>query len=152
MQVRSSQVYEAFQLLQNDTNVKGAVISIVSDPDVWEAMMKNEKVKELKRIFENSQGVERKEIEPSSAKDLSDLNHDWVNTVSDILHSMFAESKQLVLGVKENIQRIISSIFALTNNKGCAGVDDDPLEKKLKSCMMLAVIVLALVLVKRVNA
>lgn len=35
---------------------QGAVISIVSDPDVWHAMMKNEKVQELKRIFQKSQG------------------------------------------------------------------------------------------------
>lgn len=151
VQVARNPVHEAFQLLQSDPNVKGAVISIVSDPDVWHAMMKNEKVQELKRIFQESQGSGKGEPDFSSAEQQSHVKHDWTNGVSDLLHLIIGKSKQVISKVQEDISRIIRSIFALLS-KGCQSEKSDPFDKTLRSSMMLAVLVLAVVLIKRVQA
>ncbi|PRQ32438.1 hypothetical protein RchiOBHm_Chr5g0046391 [Rosa chinensis] len=44
-------VYEAFSLLQNESSVQRIVVSLSSDRAVWDAVMNNEVVRELRESF-----------------------------------------------------------------------------------------------------
>ncbi|KAJ9681473.1 hypothetical protein PVL29_020372 [Vitis rotundifolia] len=47
----SNRVYDAFHLLQTDTDIQRMVMAISSDNTVWDAVLNNEVVKELRELF-----------------------------------------------------------------------------------------------------
>ncbi|KAL8192805.1 hypothetical protein R6Q57_027253 [Mikania cordata] len=57
----SESVYDAFRLLQSEPSVKRMVMSLSSDKAVWEAVMNNEVVRELRdSIYEGSNDMNNK--------------------------------------------------------------------------------------------
>ena len=83
--------------------------------------------------------------------------HDWVTALADAVHSIVGSSKQIAFKVQEEICRIIRSIFGVSS-KGWEpsskdpSQTDDPVESTLKSSMALAMVVFAIVLLKRFHA
>lgn len=151
VQVARSPVHEAFHLLQNDSNVKGAVISIVSDPDVWHAMMKNEKVQELRCIFERSQGTG--EVEVSTMQELpskDDKDEDPFGRVSSAVRLIVEMSKQVICQVQDDLSKFIMGIFSLLTGFKPPLEKEDPIDKAMTSTMMIALLVATVVLLKRV--
>ncbi|KAI5073203.1 hypothetical protein GOP47_0011216 [Adiantum capillus-veneris] len=153
VQVTKSPVHEAFHLLQNDSNVKGAVMSIASDPDVWHAMMRNEKVQELRRIFEKSQGTGKLDTSPMpelpSKADKDDDKDDPFGSVFSAFRVIGNMSMQLVCQVQDDLSKFVRNVFSLLSGANYPSAKEDPADKAMKSTMMLAVLVVAVVLLKR---
>ncbi|MCO5577597.1 hypothetical protein L7F22_031428 [Adiantum nelumboides] len=151
VQAIKSPVHEAFQLLQNDPDVKGAVISLATDPDVWHAMMKNKKVQELRRIFEKSQGAVEIDTSPMHELPSKEDKDDPFGGVFSALRLIGDLSRQLVCQVQEDLSKFISSVISMLTGVNLPSKQEDPVDQAMTNTMLLTVLVVAVVLLKRLR-
>ncbi|CAO2816283.1 unnamed protein product [Amaranthus hypochondriacus] len=133
---RWGRVYDAFHLLETEPSVQRMVVSLSSDKAVWNAVLNNEAVREIRDSYRNADSV------PPS----SDEKPDPSKTNLNILKWVFNDMKVKLLEILGNISQFIADIFTpLDYNKEQYFVFSD----KLKSSFLLTVVVLLIVVVAR---
>ncbi|KAG9452204.1 hypothetical protein H6P81_005108 [Aristolochia fimbriata] len=127
---------DAFRLLRVNPFVQRMVASLSSDKAVWDAVMKNEAVREMK---ESLCGVCRSGNEIPGDSD--------ENPALRVLIYVLEVAKAKVVEFIETVRKQVNDLFAAA---AASGEDDATLlEETLKSSFMLSVMVLLVVLVTR---
>lgn len=127
-------VYDAFHLLQTEPSVQRMVISLSSDKAVWDAVLNNEAVREIRESYCNV--VE--------TNDSSDENSDPSDTNPNVLKWMFDNMKVKLLEVIEIITQFVGKIL-----KPLDPNETSTFSEKLMSTFLLTVVVLLIVVVAR---
>lgn len=143
----SRAMLEAFHQFQHNPAVQGMVVSLATDKGVWDAVLANEKIKEFRRDFSapksagmHSDGVSMVQKVESSSKH------------TNIFTQVFWKSKKAFLYFIQGFQNFVASLFETVekNSHGSGGNEKvNFLERSLRACMMLAVLVLTIVFFKR---
>lgn len=141
----SSPVYEAFHLLQTNPQVQGVVKSLACDPAVWNAVLNNEKVKKLTQcLYERDENLSDKK--PVPPEDESGGYKYFQNATSKVYDYVAQKVLQLI----DSIAEIVSSIFGSVEKTFFMKEESNAVDKTVASCMLLAVAVLLVVMIKRV--
>ncbi|XP_024368679.1 uncharacterized protein [Physcomitrium patens] len=143
----SRAMLEAFHQFQHNPAVQGMVVSLAKDKGVWDAVLANEKIKEFRRDFNApktagmpSGGVSMVQKVESSSKH------------TNIFTQIFWKSKKAFLYFIQGFRNFVASLFETVekNSHGSGGNEKvNFLERSLRACMMLAVLVLTIVVFKR---
>lgn len=141
----SGSVYQAFHLLQTNTKVQDAVKSLARDPAVWRAVLSNEKVLELTQTLQEGQGTISQKKSNFGKEEAEELN--ILKLTSKVCD--FVTGK--VLQILDKVVEIVGSIFSSVEKTFFSKENTTNLDKTVASCMMLAVAVLLVVVVKRVG-
>ncbi|MFS7936880.1 hypothetical protein Hanom_Chr05g00420981 [Helianthus anomalus] len=140
---RSDKVFDAFHMLQTDPSVQRMVISLSSDKAVWDAVMNNEVVRELRESIS----------EGKSISDGSEGGVDDSNPVTQVLCWIFANTKDKVIEIIEKITKVVNDLLRPTNKdekpERDANVGLDSFDEKLRSSFFLSIVVLLIVVVSR---
>ncbi|XP_071707507.1 uncharacterized protein [Rutidosis leptorrhynchoides] len=142
----SQSVYDAFRLLQTEPSVKKMVISLASDKSVWEAIMNNEAVRELRDSVD-----EGRSEKVESSEDL---------IISYVIRWIMINMKTKVMEVFENITETVNRLLFQSsseykkNAKGDGATNEvaaGPFEKKLRSSFLLTVMTILIIVVSRAS-
>lgn len=138
--VGHNNVREAFHLLRDNPAVQRMVMSVASDKAVWDALLKNEKVHEFRRSFQQG---ELKFLETSKDPDKSSFHQEssFFRTIENI--------KTKVMEFTEKTTEVINQFLGFTDKKILLEKDGD-MDRALKASLMLFVVLLVTVLVRRV--
>ncbi|GFQ05070.1 hypothetical protein PHJA_002651100 [Phtheirospermum japonicum] len=137
----SDRVYDAFHLLQSEPSVQRMVFALSSDKAVWDAVLNNDVVKELRGSF--SQAGEQGDSTDDEASD------DDNNPVKDVMSWVFVNVKAKIMQLIDKITELANEIFQSGEKKGGK---IDPLQEKLKTSLFLSIIVLLIVVVTRAKS
>ncbi|CAK9873511.1 unnamed protein product [Sphagnum jensenii] len=138
-----SAMLEAFHQFQHNPQVQSMVVSLATDKGVWDAVLANEKIQEFRRTLRTAgDGVS---YEANGEGITSNDADDYINIFACFYWSTKKAFKQFVA----TLQDLIRGIFDATDKKVFAGEEGDFIERTIKSCMMLAMIVLSIVVFKR---
>ncbi|KAJ0661782.1 hypothetical protein HanOQP8_Chr14g0552311 [Helianthus annuus] len=113
------------------------VMSIASDKSVWEAVMNNEAVRELRDSF-----YEGDEVESS----------DGPAQVPDVLQWILINTKAKLMEIVKKITEMVNRMFQSPGNgkaKDEDGVETEPFGKKVTSSFFLSIMVLMIIVVTR---
>ncbi|XP_030533122.1 uncharacterized protein LOC115742770 isoform X2 [Rhodamnia argentea] len=137
-------VCDAFHLLQRDPSVQRMVISLSSDKAVWDAVLNNEVVKELR---------ESCQAEITSIPDISsDESSIDSNGVVNVVRWMFDNTVAKVTELVEKITKLVGDLFQMPPNEEAASSGHaDPFEEKLRMSFLLSVVVLLVIAVTRAH-
>ncbi|KAL8520265.1 hypothetical protein ACS0TY_010988 [Phlomoides rotata] len=128
-------VYNAFHLLETEPCVQRMVISLSSDKAVWDAVLDNEVVKELRRSI------------CEQAAECSDKGCGDSNPMKDILSWIVANGKAKIMQVMDSIKKLVYEAFQ--GHKDVGGDCADPFQEKLTTSLLLSVMVLLVVVITR---
>ncbi|KAI3815877.1 hypothetical protein L1987_15560 [Smallanthus sonchifolius] len=140
LQVPSSdKVFDAFHLLQTEPSVQRMVISLSSDKAVWDAVMNNEAVRELRESVKEDKSI---------YDGLEDGANDS-NPVAQVLRWIFANTKDRVIEIVEKITKVVNELVRpmSKDEKPKGGLDS--FDEKLRSSFFLSIVVLLIVIVSR---
>ncbi|XP_076892865.1 uncharacterized protein LOC143544718 isoform X2 [Bidens hawaiensis] len=130
---------DAYHLLQTDPLVQRLVRSISSDPQVWDAILKNDAVQDFQRSLPLT------EIE----EECTDYKQES-NSTSVIIKWIFAIMKSKIIEFIEKLEIFVfERVYSATKKTTSTMKDDDILEEKVRSSLLLSVVVLVIVLVTR---
>lgn len=130
---RSDMAYNAFHLLETEPGVQRMVVSLSSDKAVWDAVMNNEVVKELRgSIHRVGRLVGERSNEDSDGSKGDESILDWI--------VMFAKAKMM---------QLLDKIKELMNNGDQERKGGDGLDERVKSSFFLSIVVLIIVLLAR---
>lgn len=143
----ADRVYDAFHLLQTEPSIQRMVISLSSDKDVWNAVLNNEAVRELKESFNAAE---------NSGSESSDENSDDTNPAINIIRWIFVNTQAKIMEVIDKITNIVNDLFKPPGDenatKGAAAASaSDSFEKKLRTSFLLSIVVLLVVVVTRTS-
>ncbi|XP_043718030.1 uncharacterized protein LOC122665976 [Telopea speciosissima] len=132
-------VYDAFHLLQTEPSIQRMVISLSSDKAVWDAVLNNEVVKELKESFcivedANSQ---RSDESPDRA--------------ASILKWILNNTKAKVLELIEKLRQLVNEVFQPPQKEKNTSATTDLFENRLRTSLLLSIVVLLIVVVTRAH-
>ncbi|GLT39826.1 hypothetical protein SLA2020_139950 [Shorea laevis] len=142
-----NRVYDAFHLLQTDPCIKNMVISLSSDKAVWDAVLNNEVVQELRESYFTA---EDKKLE------ILDENSDDSKKEVNFVQWIFDSTKAKVLELMGKITNIVNELFRppppeAETTTGSTAVAEDPFQEKLRTSFLLSVMVLLIVVVSRAS-
>ncbi|XP_047333674.1 uncharacterized protein LOC124937449 [Impatiens glandulifera] len=138
-------VYDAFNLLQTEPIVQRMVISLSSDRAVWDAVLNNEVVRELKESF-NQDG---KDSSSEGQNGSSDGDEGAVN----ILGLIFNNTKEKVSELFEGIWKMFAELFRQPDKeKAFTDEVDDLFQERLRSSFFLSILVMLIVVVTRAQS
>eukprot|EP00250_Pteridium_aquilinum_P022750 c25657_g1_i1 orf=240-1214(+) len=144
--VESSPVMQAFQLLQTNSKVQDVVKSLACDPAVWSALLNNEKMQEeLARedpfdIEESNANVENSTLQTMDPNE---------RTFSKVYGFVTTRTKVYYSFVKGKLFSILNSMFGSMEKTIFSKEGTSTMDKTKASCMMLAVAVLIVVVLRR---
>ncbi|XP_051122900.1 uncharacterized protein LOC127245852 [Andrographis paniculata] len=158
----SDRVYDTFHLLQSEPSVQKMVKSLSSDEAVWNAVMNNEVVKELRGSITAAHKIddeEDEEDEDSSKmdEDSSKMDEDdeddkskdspIINSqpLKELLHWIAANAKARIARLIDGVMKL----FELPNDSSKKGETADSLDYNLKASVLISVVVLLVVVVAR---
>ncbi|KAJ3680609.1 hypothetical protein LUZ60_016887 [Juncus effusus] len=133
-------VLEAFRLLQTSPSVQKMVVSLSSDEAVWDAVMKNEVVQELRKSLEEgiSEGKKKKKDEGP------------FENLAAALGRIFGTTRTKLMEFFQNISNIVNEIF----HRSASEENDDErmgsFAEAVRSSLMLSVVVFLIIIVTRV--
>ncbi|KAI7740458.1 hypothetical protein M8C21_003682 [Ambrosia artemisiifolia] len=137
-------VYDAFHLLQTEPSVKKMVMSLSSDKSVWEAVMNNEAVRELRdSVYEANK--------TSILGDVVD-SPDGPTPVPDVLQWILVNTKAKLMDLVKKTTEMVNKLFRSTINEKAndqEGAKTEPFETIVRSSFFLSVMVLLIVVVTR---
>ncbi|KZV29691.1 hypothetical protein F511_21675 [Dorcoceras hygrometricum] len=139
----SQRVYDAFHLLQTDPSVQRMVISLSSDKAVWDAVLNNDAVRELRGSITPVDDEVRKSAEAPS--------DDGSNPLKDIMNWVFNNAREKIMELFTKITEIVHDII-FPSDEGKKDDTTDPLEEKLRTSLLLSVVVLLIVVISRVQS
>ncbi|XP_058205744.1 uncharacterized protein LOC131319499 isoform X3 [Rhododendron vialii] len=134
-------VYNAFHLLHTDPSIQMMVMSLSSDKAVWDAVLNNEVVRELRESL-----IKGFDSVPENQSDRSDV----FNAAADILNWIFNNTKAEVLKLMEKITKLVNGLFQSREDETTGGATE-PIEGKLQTSLMLTIVVLLIVVVTRTS-
>ncbi|XP_009138932.1 uncharacterized protein LOC103862954 [Brassica rapa] len=139
------QVYNAFDLLRTEPSVQRMVISLSSDKAVWDAVMNNEVVREIKDLYNN--GI-------SQDEESSDETPGENNAAVDFIKWVFDNTMVKANEVFKKITRLVVELLNSHNDDGVNKKGKDAkfnnwLEEKLKTSVLLSIVVMLVVMVSR---
>ncbi|XP_076923176.1 uncharacterized protein LOC143585231 [Bidens hawaiensis] len=130
---------DAYHLLQTDPIVQRLVRSISSDPQVWDAILKNDAVQD----FQSSLSLTEIEEECTDYKQES-------NSTSVIIKWIFAVMKSKIIEFIEKLEVFVfERVLSATKKTTSTMKDDDILEEKVRPSLLLSIVILVIVLVTR---
>ncbi|KAK2975809.1 hypothetical protein RJ640_022826 [Escallonia rubra] len=136
----SERVLDAFHLLQTEPSVQKMVISLSSDKAVWDAVLNNEAVQELRQ----SLGEADKNIHGSLEE-----GPDGSNATTNMLNWIVIHARAKVMELVDKITKLVNELFQSPEVEEAGEGDADPFQEKLRSCFLLSVVVLLIVVVTR---
>ncbi|CAI8600422.1 unnamed protein product [Vicia faba] len=140
----SDRVYHAIHLLQTDPSVQRLVKSLSTDAAVWEAVLNNEVVQELRETISADQ--------EHKLRSLDEIANDDPDKSTNVLISLLITARTKFMEVIEKITKIMISLFQQSFNKKDDHTEDSqPLIEKLRAAFMLSIMVLLIVVVRRVQ-
>ncbi|XP_073121434.1 uncharacterized protein [Henckelia pumila] len=139
----SQRVYDAFHLLQTDPSVQRMVISLSSDKAVWDAVLNNDVVRELRGSITQVDDEVRESAEASP--------DDGSNPLKDIMEWVIENARAKIMELVNKITDIVHDIFHPSDEGERDGIKD-PVEEKLRTSLLLSVVVLLIVVINRVQS
>ncbi|POO02955.1 hypothetical protein TorRG33x02_010160 [Trema orientale] len=140
----SERVYDAFQLLRTEPLVQKMVKSLSSDEAVWNAVLNNEVVRELRESFSAAEDNGLKSPEDESPEDS--------NEATNIVKWIFDSTRGKLLAVFEKITKLVNDVFqSPESEKTTASGGTDLFKEKLRTSFMLSIMVLLVVVVARAH-
>lgn len=131
-------VYDAFHLLHTEPSIQRMVMSLSSDKAVWDAVLDNEVVRELRESL-----IKADRSAPENQSDRSDS----FNAATDILNWIFNNTKAKVMTLMENITKLVNSLFQPHKDETTGGATDPV----VRTSLMLSIVVLLVVVVTRAS-
>ncbi|KAL0452582.1 UNVERIFIED_CONTAM: hypothetical protein Slati_1236300 [Sesamum latifolium] len=98
----SDRVYDAFHLLQTEPSVQRMVVSLSSDKAVWDAVLNNEMVKELRGSITQAD---------NSLGESPDKGRDGSNPAKDILSWVLIHAKAKIMQLMDTITKLVNEAF-----------------------------------------
>lgn len=138
----NSSVMQAFQLLQTNPKVQDVVKSLACDPAVWNAVLSNEKVLELTQ--EDSESYNNDDSTFLESKESGE-----VTLTSKLYGLVMTRTKVYYSCVKGKVFSILNSMFGSMEKTIFSKEGRSTKDKTVASCMMLAVAVLIVVVMRR---
>ncbi|XP_058085908.1 uncharacterized protein LOC131233279 isoform X2 [Magnolia sinica] len=128
-------VFNACRLLQTNTSIQRMVISLSSDKAVWDAVMNNEAMQELRESFYAAE----EDHWPSSEK--------GPQGPADFLRWIVDNAKAKVMELMEKIMTLVNDLFRSQEKEKAMDIFDEA----VRSSFMLSIMVLLVVVVTRVQ-
>ncbi|XP_052184565.1 uncharacterized protein LOC127796452 isoform X1 [Diospyros lotus] len=138
----TNRVYDAFHLLQTEPCIQRMVISLSSDKAVWDAVLSNEVVRELRESLSEA-GSDVPEI-VGDGSDASDASRNVVLWI-------FNKTKAKVIELIEKLARVMNDLFQTPKGDCKTMGGADPFEEKLRASFLLSIVVLLIVVVSRAH-
>ncbi|CAM6096852.1 unnamed protein product [Calypogeia fissa] len=143
---RRDNVLNAFRQFQHNPEVQGMVKSLATDPAIWDAVLANEKIQEFKRKLLKDQAISSEGASGEVKIEEVEGTEDSVSNIFSRLQSFWQQKISAFMGVLSNI---IDSLFKGADKKVFAEEDGDVIDRTVKSCTMLALVVICVVILKR---
>ncbi|KAM7499518.1 hypothetical protein LguiA_023932 [Lonicera macranthoides] len=137
----SHSVYEAFRLLQTEPSVQRMVISLSTDKAVWDAVLNNEAVQELRASL--NEGAAENAI--NGNKDEGSYGS---NAAIEILSRIFFNARTKVVELIKKITKLVYDVFPRPHTIE-ETTTTDPFHRKLRTSFLLSVVVFLIVAVSR---
>ncbi|XP_009592647.1 uncharacterized protein LOC107810238 [Nicotiana tabacum] len=134
--------YDAFHMLKNEPPIQRLVVSLASDRAVWEAMMNNKAVQNLKGSLICA--AEGEEFQSSTEE--SDIGSLVVKWIMGITTSKLAE---LIQSLGSLLSEIFNEILEPAKKEKPTSELSDLLEEKIISSFLLSVVLLLIVVLTR---
>ncbi|KAJ0239763.1 hypothetical protein HA466_0233510 [Hirschfeldia incana] len=140
------QVYNAFDLLRTEPSVQRMVISLSSDKGVWDAVMNNEVVREIKEMYNN--GIIQDE---ESSDDTPGENNAAVDFIKWVFDNTMVKANEVFKKITRLVIELLHSHNGDdgVNKKGKDAKFNNWLEEKLKTSVLLSIVVMLVVMVSR---
>lgn len=139
-------VSDAFHLLQTEPTVQKMVKSISSDKAVWDAVMNNEAVRELRDSY-YADAVDKTPLDLDESCESSDDPSE----ATSILRWIFDNTRTKFMEVISKITNLMSKLFEQPEDEKTTAGATDPFKEKLKTSFLLSVMVLLVVVLGRTN-
>ncbi|CAL5212019.1 unnamed protein product [Lathyrus oleraceus] len=140
----SDRVYNAILLLQTDPSVQRLVKSLSTDEAVWEAVLNNEVVQELRETVSANQ--------EHKLRSLDEIANDDPDKSTNVLISLLNTARTKFMDVIEKTTKILINLFQQSSNKtGAHTEDSQPFIGMLGAAFMLSIMILLIVVVRRVQ-
>ncbi|PNX97529.1 hypothetical protein L195_g020759, partial [Trifolium pratense] len=121
------------------------VKSLSTDETVWEAVLNNEVVQELRESISADQGHD--------LQSLDDIANDDPDNTTNVLIWLLSTAPAKFMEVIKKITKIVINFFQRLFNKTAAHREDSqPFIEKLRAAFMLSIMVLLIVVVRRVRS
>ncbi|KAL2550113.1 hypothetical protein Fot_11643 [Forsythia ovata] len=140
----ADRVYDAFHLLQTEPAVQRMVLSLSSDKSVWDAVLNNEVVQELR-------GSLNQDPANKSPTATSPEGSDDSNPAKDILSWIFLNTKAKIMQLIDKITELVNELFE-PREREKSRRSTDPLEEMLKTSFFLSIMVLLVVVMTRAQS
>ncbi|CAN0902332.1 hypothetical protein LINGRAHAP2_LOCUS21932 [Linum grandiflorum] len=140
----SDTVHRAFHLLQSDQSVQRMVTSLSSDAAIWDAVMNNEVVRELRQAYYPDLRSEDSTTPKSTITDEAD-DAEEINVVKWIIDNTKARVTELM----ENIAKLLNMVFGPRAGEGDGGKAGITFDEKVTTSLLLSVVVLLIVVLGR---
>ncbi|XP_061982631.1 uncharacterized protein LOC133702323 [Populus nigra] len=141
----SHTVHEAFHLLLTEPSVQKMVVSISSDKAVWDAVLNNAVVQELRETYYADENTD-----PLTSES-SDETGEETNPALNFVKWIFDNTRVRVVEVIETVTKLVNELFKPPADDKTSAGDKDPFEDKLRSSFLLSIMVLLIVVVTRVQ-
>lgn len=135
----SNRVYDAFHLLQTEPCVQRMVVSLSSDKAVWDAVLNNEVVQELRKSLGQAE---------DSGSENQDDGSDGSDAATNILNWIFDNTKAKVMELIEKITNLVSVLFQPPEVKQ-ATEDTNAFNRMVRASIFLSIVVLFIVVSER---
>ncbi|CAH1412179.1 unnamed protein product [Lactuca virosa] len=134
-----NRLLDAYHLLQTDASVPKLVLSISSDIEVWDAILKNDEVRDLQRSL------------PYTANEEKAMGYkNELNSTSLLIKWIFAFMKLKITELIDKLEVfILERIQIVTRKSKSTSKLDDILEEKVRSSLLLSVVILLIVVITR---
>ncbi|KAI3693237.1 hypothetical protein L6452_33069 [Arctium lappa] len=131
---------DAYHLLQTDASVQRLVASISSDAEVWDAILKNNAVQDLQGMLPQS-GTKEKAMGYDQELDSTTLIVKWI----------FAFMRLKFMELIEKLEVFVVRALQSMLKRGNSMLEvDELLEEKVRSSLLLSIVVLLVVVVTRI--
>ncbi|KAJ6326978.1 hypothetical protein OIU78_013966 [Salix suchowensis] len=139
----SQRVHEAFHLLQTEPSVQKMVVSLSSDKAVWDAVLNNAAVRELRETY-----CADENIDPPTCESLDETGEES-NPALSFVKWIFDNTRMRAMEVIETITKLMNELFKPPAGEKMSAGTKDPFENKLRSSFLLSIMVLLIVVVTR---
>ncbi|KAF5775571.1 hypothetical protein HanRHA438_Chr13g0624511 [Helianthus annuus] len=129
---------DAYHHLQTDPFVQRLVLSISSDIRVWDAILKNDAVQDLRGSLPLAEADE----------ECATYMHE-PNSTSAIVKWIFAVMKSKIIQLVEKLEVFVFETLYHVSKKTTSTSKHDILEEKVRSSLLLSIVVLVIVVVTR---
>ncbi|KAJ9140019.1 hypothetical protein P3X46_030707 [Hevea brasiliensis] len=137
-------VYDAFHLLQTEPSIQRMVISLSTDKAVWDAVLNNEVVRELRETYHADESI-------TSTTESSDKTGHDSNPVLNAVKWIFENTKAKFMEAIEKIAKLMNELFKVPNDDKKTTGATGPFEENLRTSFLLSVVVLLVVVVTRAH-